>query len=386
MSEEQKKRFRWPLVVALLAAVVLLLGLIASRQFMAHTPGTPGAIEPTDDPVLRSIRRGVEYLKAHQEPDGAFVKGVFSPKAAVTALAVGALMKCPDKYTPQKDPWLRQALDAIAATQQEDGGIYEISFGVYSTSLCVVALEAADDPRYDDVIARARQYLIGTQNRTPEDGSGDGGWGYGEGKRSDLNNTSSALDALAEEGIPDDVREAVVAYINNCQDRSESNTSGAVTTDSGGFWYRPGESPAGTVELRDGREAAAAYGTMTYAGLISFLYAEVDKSDPRVQSAWKWIRKHYDLHANVNLKDKGLYYYYRIMAKALQRYGEPVIVTPDGVEHVWAEELAQTLMKLQREDGSWVNDNTDVMEGDKVMVTAYALRALSICHEEKNRP
>ncbi|MCX7935285.1 MAG: cycloartenol synthase, partial [Planctomycetota bacterium] len=144
----------------------------------------------------------------------------------------------------------------------------------------------------------------------------------------------------------------------------------------------PAESPAGSSVDSQGRPRYASYGTMTYAGLVSFLYAHVDKSDPRVRSAFQWVQKHYDLHENVGMKDVGLYYYYRIMAKALAAYGEPIIVTPDGVPHRWAEELAENLLRLQKPDGSWVNENTTYLEGDPILVTAYAVRALSICYEE----
>lgn len=100
-------------------------------------------------------------------------------------------------------------------------------------------------------------------------------------------------------------------------------------------------------------------------------------------SAFKWVRDNYTLDENRNIGQDGLYYYYLAMAKALAAYGEPVIQTTDGVAHDWAKELSAKLISLQRPDGSWQNVQSDRWsENDAVLVTAFTLRTLTICHEE----
>jgi len=47
--------------------------------------------------------------------------------------------------------------------------------------------------------------------------------------------------------------------------------------------------------------------------------------------------------------------------------------------------MAKHLTDLQETNGSWVNANTKYLEGDRVLVTAYALQALSICYDELQR-
>jgi len=43
-------------------------------------------------------------------------------------------------------------------------------------------------------------------------------------------------------------------------------------------------------------------------------------------------------------------------------------------------ELGEQLIQMQQEDGSWVNQQNDRwMEGDRQLVTAYALLALAQC-------
>lgn len=40
---------------------------------------------------------------------------------------------------------------------------------------------------------------------------------------------------------------------------------------------------------------------MTYAGFKSLLYANVSRTDSRVQAAWRWIREHYTLDENYGM-------------------------------------------------------------------------------------
>ena len=53
--------------------------------------------------------------------------------------------------------------------------------------------------------------------------------------------------------------------------------------------------------------------------------------------------------------------------------------------HDWARELADKLVALQKDDGSWANPNGRWMEDDPALATAYALEALSIAIEEAGR-
>jgi squalene-hopene/tetraprenyl-beta-curcumene cyclase len=65
------------------------------------------------------------------------------------------------------------------------------------------------------------------------------------------------------------------------------------------------------------------------------------------------------------------------MAKALDVYGEETIVDATGTEHAWRAELAGRLLSMQRQDGSWINDNAPRWyEGNPVLATAYALITL----------
>jgi squalene-hopene/tetraprenyl-beta-curcumene cyclase len=132
---------------------------------------------------------------------------------------------------------------------------------------------------------------------------------------------------------------------------------------------------------RDGRVGYKSYGLMSYAVLVSFLWTGVDREDPRVKSAFKWVQNNWTLEENRNLGNSGLYYYYLTMAKALRTYGQRKITTADGKVHDWPVELADRIISLQKPDGSWRNENNTWFETDSVLVTAYMVRALTICRE-----
>lgn len=122
---------------------------------------------------------------------------------------------------------------------------------------------------------------------------------------------------------------------------------------------------------------------MTYAGLLSFIYADVNKTDPRVQSAFEWIQRHWTLDENPRMGQEGLYYHFHTLAKALDVYGVEVLTMPDGRKVNWRNEFIKKIVSLQKIDpktglGYWQNPNNRWFENDPVLVTAYTMKALSI--------
>jgi squalene-hopene/tetraprenyl-beta-curcumene cyclase len=384
MGKIGKRLLRIALIlIAGLAVLAIAAGVFYATQKTHHTAaGTPAAIAPSGDRLLDSIRRGVEFLKVHQEPDGEFSAGVLDPKPAFTAMVVDTLARCPDRYD-EKHPFVASAVKAIVSHQQPDGGIYTSTLGLgnYCTSVSIMALKSTGNPAHEPVIERARNYVLGAQRP-------DGGMGYGGESRADLSNTVTSLEALRAAGL-DENSEAfrrAAAFVSLCQNNAETNDAEyAAVINDGGFIYRPGETRAGEVLTRDGRVGLRSYGLMSYAGLVAFLWAGVDREDPRVKSAVRWVAANWTLEENKNLGDSGLYYCYLTMAKALAAYGERTITTDEGKAHDWPVELSERIVSMQRPDGSWVNDNERWFESDPVLVTAYMVRTLSICHEVMNQ-
>ncbi len=204
--------------------------------------------------------------------------------------------------------------------------------------------------------------------------------------RPDLSNTSFLLDALKSVGRgPDDdaVKQALV-FVSRCQNlETEFNTTPfAAKNPDGGFYYTPaagGSSQAGTTP----EGGLRSYGSMTYAGLKSMIFAGLGPDDPRVKAASKWLAQHYSLTENPGMGSAGLYYYYLTMAKALAATGAKEFVDGTGKTHDWRGELIAELARIQKPDGSWVNENARWMEGDPNLVTGYTLFALTYCRPAK---
>jgi squalene-hopene/tetraprenyl-beta-curcumene cyclase len=121
------------------------------------------------------------------------------------------------------------------------------------------------------------------------------------------------------------------------------------------------------------------YGSMTYAGLKSMIYAGLGPDDKRVKAAVAWLQKHYDLKSNPGMGNTGLYYYYHMFSKALDALGQDTFTDEKGVKHDWRAELRQELLRRQQPDGSWINEATRWLEGEPTLVTGYALMSLAYC-------
>jgi squalene-hopene/tetraprenyl-beta-curcumene cyclase len=191
------------------------------------------------------------------------------------------------------------------------------------------------------------------------------------------------IDAMAEAGIPntDPAIQKALKFVGRCQNEAgkEANDQPfalkASEDDKGGFTYIP--DPDESHHKADGG-GLRSLGAMTYAGLKSFLYAGVGKDDVRVKAALGWIRRHYTLAENPGEGQAGLYYYYHTFAKAMAALGEDQFEDAKGTKHDWRKELAETLIKKQKGDGSWVNPGDRTFgEGDPNIATAFALLSMS---------
>ena len=133
---------------------------------------------------------------------------------------------------------------------------------------------------------------------------------------------------------------------------------------------------AGEREGENGSVALRSYGSMSYAGLLSFIYAEMDSSDPRLQAVRKWLEENYDITENPGMGQQGLYYYYNTMAKALSLSGVETVLDKEGKKKDWRKGLALELLNKQNPAGYWLNENGRWWERDPILVSSYALLAL----------
>ncbi len=341
-----------------------------------------------------AIDKALAYLATGPAADGGW-QAFGRSHPAISALVIKALLQ--DKDYGPNHPVVKRGLEYIMRYVQSDGGIYVPGEGMrnYHTSVCLLALSAIKDDRYQQTIRNAQRFLKKLQWDEQEghdpSSSWYGGQGYGKHKRPDLSNTQYMLEALHQSGLSHDdpAYKKALAFVSRCQMLSETNDqSFARGSEVGGFVYTPvgqGESKAGTV-IVDGRPQLRSYGSMTYAGFKSMLYAQVSRDDVRIKRALAWMQRHYTLDHNPNMpgaqSKEGLYYYYHTFARALHAWGEDILVDTKGTAHQWRRELCEKLIGLQRPDGSFSNEADRWFEGNPHLVTAYAVLTMQTALKE----
>jgi squalene-hopene/tetraprenyl-beta-curcumene cyclase len=375
----------------------LILPLVLSAGLSSLPAQTNGNASLKQE-IQLSISRGLEYLKSQQKSDGTWS---VSDEPAISALVLSAFMGDPSRKPSDPVPAeVAKGYTKLLSNAKPDGGIYVKGRANYNTSISLLALSLNPQPEYQQATLAARKFVIGQQNDFDKpgetDNAFDGGIGYGKPgpntpPHADLSNTHFALEALyyskkmfEDNAPPEDKKNdlnwaAAIKFVERCQNRPESNDQPWASADpknAGGFIYEPGASKADDDKLPDGRVAMRSYGSISYAGMLSFIYAGLTADDPRVQAAQQWLAENYTLEENPGMGQEGKFYYYHTMAKALSTANVDSLKTRDGKTIDWRNRLGKHLLNIQKGDGSWANETGRWMEGDPVLVTSYILLAL----------
>jgi squalene-hopene/tetraprenyl-beta-curcumene cyclase len=356
--------------------------------------------------VDAAIEKGAAWLRA-QAKDGVWQSkgrdGAMTPNAAYTALSLAAVAGALPPEKRLSDPLCKSAADFLVSKIGENGAVESQQYlDNYFTSAALMALATINDPRHKAAREKMKGYVLSIQQK--EEGRIFGGFGYNDHEGADLSNAQFAIQALRDAGLPED-HEAMVrarTFLEHMQNRSENEANdGAawemkegdemvtvVPGDDGSASYEPGSSKAGLERLPDGTFVARGYGSMTYALLKCYLLTGVEVEDARVQAALDWLGKNYTWDENPGFRPYvretkkeeapywGVFYYYMTAAKALRVAGIDKLKTPDGPKD-WRKDLAAAVIRLQRDDGSWLNDKAPRwQEGDPLIATGYALNAL----------
>lgn len=352
-----------------------------ASTFAQAAEGTARAIDPSvRAKATAAIEKGLDFLKKAQNPEGFWSS---SDHPGLSSLAIQAFVGAPGQNLRQSEP-VQNGLKYLRTCAKPNGGIYNKGLSNYNTSIAVATFILVGDQGDKQSIEKGRKFLIDAQRKDGSPSYQDGGFGYEPGtsaqSRPDLDNTAFSLEALAlyrqmharteSPGQEDLNWKAAIDFISRCQNLKATNSQEWVSdepAEKGGFTYTPRGDERGT----------HSYGTMTYAGLLSLIHADVNKEDPRVKAAVEWLSRRYSLEENPGQGQQGLYYYYFVMAKGLSAAGIDTLSTTDGKTVDWRDELTKKLLSLQKPDGSWSNETGRWMEKDPVLVTSYAVIALN---------
>ena len=356
-----------------------------------------------------SVERGLAYLRTAQGPEGGWLEGSatkatdqkkasYAVPSAVTALAVKAFAQA--GHVAADDRTAARAM-AFLRAHTGVGGAFEpdpsSGLGTYVASTLLMALAAQQDDALSEQVAQVRGWLREVQWDQAEGHAPDsdwfGGYGYGNRGRPDLSNTQLVLDALHDAGVSTDdpAVQRALAFVARTQNVATNAEAWAQKgSKDGGFVYTPaggGESFASEAagegrkgeNLPEGTRSLRSYGSMTYAGLKSMLYAGLTPSDPRVRAAFEWIRMHYGFAENPGLGAQGHYYYLHTAARTLLATNEVTVTQAAGESPAarnWRDDLVDAVCGMQQPDGSWKNPVERWMEGQPELATVYAVLAL----------
>jgi squalene-hopene/tetraprenyl-beta-curcumene cyclase len=360
--------------------LLLCLQLAAPAAVFAQTasPSRPAAaarLTPETQKRLReSLAKAEAYLRSKQKADG-----TFDANPGVTALAATALLRQPGASRAQQLQTVGKTLDYLVKLAKPDGGIYDAAIPTYITAVSTTALIAGGRPQDKPIIEKARGYLV---EAFLDEGDGVakndfwyGGVGYGgtprrDGRRADIISLGYALSAMKEAELPEtsEAWKKALTFLQRTQNNSETNDQKWAAND-GGFVYYPG-----FTYHEDG--GTKSYGSVSYTGLLSYTWANLKKDDPRIQAVAKWLRANFTVDENPGTGQKTVYYYYMVVAKALQVLNEPTFVDARGRNHNWREELGRKLLDLQHPEGFWVNTDKAEMQDNPVLVTTFTMSAI----------
>lgn len=388
-----------------------LLGFAPEPQASAVATGTVRTSARIDDAhykiARRVIERAIAYLRTQQDEKtgGWSVPEAGKPNLpGISALVLTGMLMEPD--IDSDDPTVARGVEYLLSFRKPDGGIYDSILSNYNTSLALSALARINRPDAVAAIKPAQDFLRSLQcdgSMGPDGKVIDrshpyyGGTGYTADSRPDNSNLATMLQGLHDSGLDcnDPAFQKAVNFLQRTQMVDALNDLAyADGSNQGGFIYSTspsntqvgiGESKAGMIDetMDDGTVVSRlrCYGSMTYSGFKSYLYANLSHDDPRVVAAHDWLLRYYTLDENPGVGQQGYYYYLVTLSRSLNAWGSTTLTpfkadgTP-GESRDWANDLIDKLASLQKPDGRFVNDTDRWMEGDPILATSYALLAL----------
>ncbi|MEE9128473.1 MAG: prenyltransferase/squalene oxidase repeat-containing protein, partial [Phycisphaerales bacterium] len=210
----------------------------------------------------------------------------------------------------------------------------------------------------------------------------------------DLSSTLFAVGALRLAGVwvDDPAIEKALVFVKRCQNFSQTDDEADPMFDDGGFFFTPTndmQNKAGIAGTDShGQARYHSYGSPTADGLRALLRCGLSPDDPRVVAARQWLERHFSVTTvpgefepmREHDRDAAYYYYCWSVSHAFRQL-TITTVPQDGRTVNWAEDLAEELLRRQREDGSWANHHSFVKEDDPLIATMLAAAVLANCRQ-----
>lgn len=337
----------FPLALGSWLSVLLLSSPAHAQDLPAPRPPSPAADA--------AVKRGLDFLKSDQKPDGAWESGNFGKATSVTSLAVMAFLAAghvPGEPGPYREA-VERGVEYVLAHQKADGMLVSgTSHGPFychgiSTLMLAEVVGMTRDPalasRARAALGRAVRLILAAQDlaKPPQHA---GGWRYQPTSRdSDISVTGwqvMALRAARSAGcaVPSENIDRAVAYLKKC------------AVPSGGFAYQPGQGPNNP---------------RTGTGILALEICG-EHNTPEAVAGAEYLVKHPP-------KWSSQYFFYEVYycPQAMFQMGDRYFLE-------YFPKLVQVLLDHQERDGSWLSADGNDRSGGRVYCTATALLALAV--------
>ena len=135
--------------LALLAPALLLISALSQA---ADTVGMDPELR---DKAKRAVDAGLHYLRGEQAEDGSWSNSV-----GVTALGLRAFLQSHRGYDETDGAFITRPIEFMLAHTNDDGSISETNQNRnYNTAVCMTALAATGNKKYDEALSGARRFL-----------------------------------------------------------------------------------------------------------------------------------------------------------------------------------------------------------------------------------
>ncbi len=335
--------------------------------------------------IDQALKGGTDYLLSVQIPEGAWKSArypVFRDGYSLTPLVCLAL---------QASGGPAEALDKSAdfMLNMSKEAVEKLIFPVYCLSMLLVAYADRKGARWgvkrQEILSYLRKHQLDSDLGWDPEDLPYGGWGESikpyekptagrlieENRAPNLSNTMFALEALRAGGLQpgDGPLVAGLKFVERCQNFGEDK--------DGGFFFSP------THEKQNKAGAFHSYGSTTADGIRALLAAGARPDSARVKAARKWLLTNFNAEKNPGDFPKGrrpwsdglLYYWGWSASLALQKSALP----GEPRNPLWATELADSVLRRQKPDGTWSNSEALLLEDDPLVATFMATGTLARC-------
>ncbi len=344
-----------------------------------------------------ALEKTLGYLARGQAKDGGWhsqTYGQLKGGAALTTFVLEALSQAPAEWRKKQADAIARGYEFLRAGFLKKGTIAcpdgSLDHPTYGAALWLISKRRLELTGEEKSRRDLATYLLGAQCAEPrgfeKESPSYGGWdllgqgdAHGVTTGTNVSVTCLVLEALAEElrrepggKLAREIQAALsrgLTWTNLCQQKD------------GGFCFTPEPmSLNNKADFKDeARHEPRAYGTATCDGIRALLACGIKTDDKRVTKAAAWLAEHPSLELVPGFEglppelgwQRGLrFYYYASLAKVL-----PTLPSADVAARRKA--LLEMLLKLQRTDGSFLNESDRMRENDPLIATGLATAALA---------